>query len=110
VTDHGYLYLIDFDNGVLKAGRSDDPPRRVEQHSRDAGRFALRVRHQWTSPRLPTVLLPHREQQLLQLSRHGVGFAAGEDESAERFDVADVVAIVEHPPAGGAPHGQAHPS
>lgn len=45
-----------------------------------------------------------------EASRHGFGVAAGDDGTTERFSVADVVAIVEHPPPDTTLHDQAGPS
>src|SRR5262245_40676930 len=49
VSKAGYLYLILFDNGVLKAGRTEDPDARRERHLRDAGRYRIRIINEWFS-------------------------------------------------------------
>jgi hypothetical protein len=45
----GRLYLLAFDNGVVKAGRSADPKSRWAQHRRDAGKFGLTIVNRWYS-------------------------------------------------------------
>ena len=46
-TNRGYLYVIAFDNGIIKGGRTDDITRRYDEHRRDAGRFGVTIAKWW---------------------------------------------------------------
>jgi hypothetical protein len=39
----GYCYLIIFDNGTVKGGKSANHERRLRQHAGDAGKYGLKV-------------------------------------------------------------------
>ncbi|MEV0396480.1 GIY-YIG nuclease family protein [Polymorphospora rubra] len=45
----GFLYVIRFDTGVVKAGRTNDVGRRRGEHTRAAARFGVRLAEVWTS-------------------------------------------------------------
>lgn len=60
---HGHLYLIQFDNGVIKAGMTADLAARSNEHTKDAGRFNLTIVNRWSSEPQPQV--HHLERRLL---------------------------------------------
>lgn len=60
VDDCGHLYLLRFDNGVIKVGRSVNPAARNSRHRREAGRFDLRIVDQWQSNVMNHVQLAER--------------------------------------------------
>ncbi|OBG21630.1 hypothetical protein A5768_26375 [Mycolicibacterium fortuitum] len=74
----GHLYLIQFDNGTLKAGCTSDLPTRFIKHTRDSGRYGLRIVNHWSSQRFCDIRL--RERQLLDILAHiGTRTAAGRE-------------------------------
>lgn len=74
----GHLYLIQFDNGTVKAGCTSDLPTRFTQHARDSGRYGLRIVNHWSSQRFSDIRL--RERQLLDvLARIGTRTEAGRE-------------------------------
>jgi hypothetical protein len=74
----GYLYLIRFDNGVLKAGCTSSLETRIDQHDKDAGRYDLKVTDRWTSALVGDVLTwEHR--LLAVLARIGTRTANGRE-------------------------------
>ncbi|WP_133057899.1 hypothetical protein [Mycolicibacterium conceptionense] len=48
-SEHGYLYLLGFDNGVVKAGSTTDLATRTSRHTSEAGRYGHQVVHRWNS-------------------------------------------------------------
>ncbi|MBU8814190.1 hypothetical protein KL953_35660 [Mycolicibacterium goodii] len=48
-SEHGYLYLLGFDNGIVKAGSTKDLATRTSRHTSDAGRFGHHVVNRWNS-------------------------------------------------------------
>jgi hypothetical protein len=46
----GHVYVIAFDNGTLKVGRSQDMGARLKTHEQAARGFGLRVTDRWSSP------------------------------------------------------------
>ncbi|MFY1597358.1 hypothetical protein [Micromonospora sp. WMMD737] len=44
-----HLYVLQFDNGVIKVGRTGDPRTRHERHERDCGRYGLTIKRRWVS-------------------------------------------------------------
>lgn len=60
-----HLYVLQFDNGVIKVGRTGDPRTRHERHERDCGRYGLTIKRrgvseewqgaQWAERQLVTV-------------------------------------------------------
>ncbi|WP_396932280.1 hypothetical protein [Mycolicibacterium sp.] len=48
-SEHGYLYLLGFDNGIVKAGSTTDLATRTSRHASDAGRFGHQVVNRWNS-------------------------------------------------------------
>lgn len=77
-SDSGHLYLIQFDNGTVKAGRTSDLPTRFTKHARDSGRYGLRIVNHWSSQRFGDICL--RERQLLDiLARIGTRTEAGRE-------------------------------
>lgn len=51
----GHLYLIQFDNHVIKAGRTANLANRNHQHTQDAGRYNLRITRQWSSESIDNI-------------------------------------------------------
>jgi DNA-binding XRE family transcriptional regulator len=47
----GFIYLIAFDNGLVKIGRTQDIERRLVAHARAAHSFGFTVTGKWVSPR-----------------------------------------------------------
>lgn len=45
----GYLYVIEFDMGLIKVGRTDNPSRRLAQHAANARGFGISVERAWVS-------------------------------------------------------------
>lgn len=62
-SEPGHLYLVQFDNGVIKAGRTSDLAARNNAHVKDAGRFGLSVVNRWNSEVIRDVF--DMEQRLL---------------------------------------------
>ncbi|MEU6072513.1 hypothetical protein [Micromonospora sp. NPDC047074] len=48
-TGKEHLYVLQFDNGVVKMGRWTDPRARNERHARDCGRYGLTIARRWVS-------------------------------------------------------------
>jgi hypothetical protein len=46
----GYIYVIAFDNGTVKVGRTGDKKVRLNAHKSDARRYGLTVTNSWVSP------------------------------------------------------------
>ncbi|WIM99959.1 hypothetical protein ACTOB_003630 [Actinoplanes oblitus] len=73
--DTGHLYLVRFDTGVVKGGRTTDPPTRLRVHRSHAARIGVTVTHTWVSP--PLTHLQNQERALLRLldsmGRHAEG-------------------------------------
>ncbi|MGV9380022.1 GIY-YIG nuclease family protein [Nonomuraea sp. NPDC003707] len=59
------LYVIAFDSGVLKVGRSADPVTRLRQHRSDARKHGYMDIAEWFSPPYPKAL--QHERALLHL-------------------------------------------
>lgn len=47
--EDGYLYLLGFDNGIVKAGSTKDLAARTSRHTSDAGRYGHQVVNRWNS-------------------------------------------------------------
>lgn len=45
----GYLYIILFENGVLKAGRTQKPAKRIPNHASNAASFSTTIEKVWVS-------------------------------------------------------------
>jgi hypothetical protein len=56
-TQRGYLYVLRFDNEVVKAGRTANLLQRRSRHRSEAGRFNLTVTAEWCSEELDQVQL-----------------------------------------------------
>ncbi|MFI7026281.1 GIY-YIG nuclease family protein [Micromonospora sp. NPDC049900] len=74
----GFLYVIRFDTGVIKAGRTNDLRRRSREHLRDAARFGVGVTVDWTSELVPDSVACERSL-LGVLSHYGRRTAAGRE-------------------------------
>lgn len=48
-TYHGHLYVIEFGDGTMKVGYSQNPRKRIEQHRHGAARFSIEVARKWVS-------------------------------------------------------------
>jgi hypothetical protein len=46
----GHIYVIAFDNGIVKVGRTKDIPDRLRRHKGDGRKFGIAVTDSWTSP------------------------------------------------------------
>ncbi|MCG5462910.1 hypothetical protein MED01_001023 [Micromonospora sp. MED01] len=44
-----HLYVLQFNNGVIKVGRTADPRTRNVRHERDCGRYGLTIERRWFS-------------------------------------------------------------
>lgn len=73
-----YLYVLQFDNGVVKVGRTSDPQARSERHERDCGRFGLAVVHRWVSGKWENAQWAER-QLVAVLARIGERTRAGRE-------------------------------
>jgi predicted GIY-YIG superfamily endonuclease len=74
----GYVYVLQFDNGVIKAGRTEDPHGRSERHVRDSGRYGLTILRRWFSDRLNDAV--QRERLLITaLNQIGERTSAGRE-------------------------------
>lgn len=70
--------MIRFDNGIVKAGRTDDFGRRYREHRLDAGRFGLKITDSWISPQIEQTR--HLEWNLLrQLRQFGPRTRSGRE-------------------------------
>ncbi len=63
----GYVYVIAFDNGMVKVGRTQDTNARFNSHEQIARSFGLKVTDRWESPRHGGWL--ENEQALMRLAR-----------------------------------------
>lgn len=45
----GYLYVVQFDNGVVKIGKAHNADARLSDHETNAGRFGLSIVQRWSS-------------------------------------------------------------
>lgn len=73
--DGGYVYVVAFDNGVVKPGRTTYPYDRLVQHKSGCRVFGAALTDWWVSP-------PHdgwkaNEQKLIELARQLGGTPAG---------------------------------
>ncbi|WP_165949821.1 GIY-YIG nuclease family protein [Micromonospora sp. KC207] len=66
-SDVGYVYLLRYDNGVVKGGRTSNPDQRLRTLTTNGGRLNLRVTHTWTSAELSCV--KRTERRLLGVLR-----------------------------------------
>lgn len=73
----GYVYVIAFDNGVVKVGRSQDVAHRVNQHEAMGRSFGLAVTADWRSPQHDGWI--ENEQELKRLA-HELGGVPNTDE------------------------------
>jgi DNA-binding XRE family transcriptional regulator len=85
----GYVYLIAFDNGLVKVGRTRNIERRLIAHAQAAHNFGFAVTGKWVSPR-------HRgwmgnEDELIRLA-HELG---GKQTTPEYFKNVSFEALVE---------------
>jgi DNA-binding XRE family transcriptional regulator len=85
----GYVYLIAFDNGLVKVGRTRNIERRLIAHTQAAHNFGFAVTGKWVSPR-------HRgwmgnEDELIRLA-HELG---GKQTTPEYFKNVSFEALVE---------------
>lgn len=46
----GHVYVIAFDNGIVKVGRTQDLPNRLRTHKGDGRKFGITVTDSWASP------------------------------------------------------------
>lgn len=46
----GYVYIVEFNNGLLKVGRSTNPVKRVKDHKDQAETFGCWIVRTWVSP------------------------------------------------------------
>lgn len=46
----GYVYVIEFSNGVIKVGRTQNPEGRLSAHRGNARKFGAQVTNSWVSP------------------------------------------------------------
>lgn len=49
VDERGHLYLLKFDNGVIKVGSTTDIAARNSRHERESGRYGLQIVQRWNS-------------------------------------------------------------
>jgi hypothetical protein len=102
----GELYVVTFDNGVTKVGRTDDFARRYDEHRRDAARFGLTIANWWRSDQVEQVR--YRENRLLaRMAEIGIRAAAGREYFQDvPFSIA--VAAAERSLAGVCPTCEFH--
>lgn len=50
MSDLGYLYVIEFQNGTIKVGRASDAMRRVAQHKATGAALGVPITRTWVSP------------------------------------------------------------
>jgi hypothetical protein len=85
----GYVYVLAFDGGTVKVGRTQDTGKRLNAHKSDAGKFGLTVTDHWLSP-------PHTEwrenEETLKKIAASLG---GTAHRKEYFSGADFAAIVD---------------
>lgn len=85
----GYLYIIEFSTGTLKAGRSNNPRGRIKSHLDDARKFGATITRLWLSA-------PHsgyKENEALLLEQLGDPSYGAEYFTSTGFD--DAVTIAE---------------
>ena len=46
----GYVYVLAFDNGTIKVGRTQNAARRLGSHKSSARSFGLTITDEWVSP------------------------------------------------------------
>jgi hypothetical protein len=63
----GYVYVIAFDNGVIKVGRSEKVTKRLKSHEAMARSFGIAVTAQWGSPEHDGWV--ENERELMRLAR-----------------------------------------
>lgn len=71
VDEGGYIYVIEFSNGVIKVGSSRNPQSRRRQHESDAGAFGLRMTSYWLSDRHSGYLTSEKTLIMYAKSRAG---------------------------------------
>ena len=104
----GHVYVLDFDNGTVKVGRTQNKQRRLKTHRSTARGFGMTVTDSWASP-LHVEWCLNEETLMALAAKYG-----GTPVSPEYFSNADYAAIVSAatrlpftPPAEGATDGVA---
>lgn len=78
LSESGCLYLLRFDNGVIKAGYTTDLATRSSRHASDSGRYDLQIVDRWNSERISNVR--SWERHLLEVfARIGTRTAKGRE-------------------------------
>lgn len=70
----GYVYIVEFDSGLLKVGMTQFPQSRLTYHARHAASFGIRAVRGWLSPLHEE---PFRTEGLLIAAAAEMGTAAG---------------------------------
>lgn len=74
---YGYLYLVEFSTGVIKAGKTVVPRRRIRDHIHGAAPYGVDVVNVWLSPEL---MQADVIEQLLLAALRGRWFCPAGDE------------------------------
>ena len=96
----GYVYVLAFDNGTVKVGRTQNTSQRLSAHKSEAGKFGVTLTDHWVSP-------PHtewmRNEDKLKAIAAGLGGTVHRREYFRGVDYAEVLAAAEQltftPPA-----------
>lgn len=85
----GHVYVIAFDNGIVKVGRTQDVANRMGRHRGDGRKFGITLTESWSSPL--HVEWEMNEETLKRLAaKYG-----GTPTCAEYFQGADYAAVVD---------------
>lgn len=74
----GYLYLLQFSNGVIKAGKTTDVAARQADHEKEAARYDISVVNRWSSSLCDDVAVLER-RLVTVLGRIGKNTKAGKE-------------------------------
>lgn len=85
----GYVYVLAFDNGTIKIGRTQNAARRLGSHKSSARSFGLTITDEWVSPL-------HVEWQVNENALKTIAaIAGGTPTSPEYFNGASFAAVTE---------------
>lgn len=99
----GYIYVLAFDNGTVKVGRTQNTDQRLNSHKSDAGKFGVTLTDHWVSP--PHTEWMRNEDELKKIAA-GLGGTVRRKEYFSGVDYATLAAAAEQltftPPAPAA--------
>ena len=85
----GHVYVVAFDNGIVKVGRTKDPANRLRTHKGDGKKFGIAVLDSWTSPL-------HYEWEMNEETLKALAVKyGGTPTCAEYFQGADYASVVD---------------